>query len=140
MANLNIDTSFTVHVDGQALVEAARSDGVVRQMMTYGRRVESRGKAYCPVDTGRLRASIRTAHEVTADGVVVTVGTNVKYSSYVHNGTGIYGPEHRPITPKTASVLRFKPKGSPKFVYAQSVKGMRARPFLKRALDDVFSR
>ena len=40
------------------------------------------------VDSGRLRGSI--THKVDAGDQSVTVGTNVKYAIYVHEGTGIY--------------------------------------------------
>lgn len=42
------------------------------------------------VDTGTLRGSI--TYVVNADDKSVTVGTNVKYAIYVHEGTGIYAP------------------------------------------------
>ena len=49
------------------------------------------------VDTGRLRGSIE--YTVTnMDGKdVAIVGTNVYYSVYVHEGTGKYHPQGRPI-------------------------------------------
>lgn len=53
-----------------------------------GLRVESTAKQLCPVDTGRLRSSIRTTTPYKRGrNLVVTVGTNVEYASYVENGT-----------------------------------------------------
>ena len=42
------------------------------------------------VDTGRLRNSI--THVVNSSDDSVTVGSNVNYAVYVHEGTGIFGP------------------------------------------------
>lgn len=44
-------------------------------------------KRYCPVDTGRLRASLAHEIEMSKDGVTGRVGTNVKYGVYVEYGT-----------------------------------------------------
>jgi HK97 gp10 family phage protein len=51
-------------------------------------RVESAAIRGCPVDTGRLRASI--THEIASDveGLVGRVGTDVEYAPYVEFGTG----------------------------------------------------
>lgn len=48
-------------------------------------RIESRAKYFCPVDTGRLRASI--THEIGSDKLSAVIGTNVEYSMYVEFGT-----------------------------------------------------
>jgi len=48
-----------------------------------GLQAESHAKVYCPVDTGRLRASI--THESTAEGCII--GTNVYYGKYQELGT-----------------------------------------------------
>lgn len=49
---------------------------------------QDEGKILCPVDTGRLRASID--HEVTEEGgkVVGYVGSNVEYAPYVEAKKG----------------------------------------------------
>lgn len=117
--------------------------GVTRDLLKRGLKVESRAKVLLSgtgvehpkrVDTGRLRSSVRTALHHQAGIPVVRIGTNIRYSLWVHNGTGIYGPRKVPITPVTSEFLRFRPKGSPVFLYRRSVKGMRANPFLKDAL------
>lgn len=50
-------------------------------------RIENMAKTLCPVDTGRLRASI--THEVGKEGneLVGRIGTNVEYAPYVELGT-----------------------------------------------------
>ncbi len=46
-----------------------------------GQIVETKAKELCPVDTGRLRASIQ--HKVDEAGLSVEIGTNVPYAKHV---------------------------------------------------------
>lgn len=89
------------------------------------------------VSTGLLRTSIQV-RLIDAVGVQkVRVGTNRRYARWVHDGTGIYGPQRMPIKPTRAKALRFRAKGlggGGKTVYAKSVKGMKKNEFLKDAL------
>jgi phage gpG-like protein len=124
----------------RALVTSPRG-GVVQDLLRRGLLVETQAKRNLGgvggpkrVDTGRLRASINT-QLVTRNGEpAVLVGTNVFYARWVHDGTGIYGPRARRITPKNHKRLRFRPSGSRKYVYARSVAGMRGNPFMRNAL------
>lgn len=86
-----------------------------------------------PVDTGRLRASIRIESRRTLTlRSVYTIGSDVEYAKYVNDGT-------RPhiIRPRRARALRFRVGG--RIVYAAVVHhpGTRARPFLDDALRQV---
>lgn len=65
---------------GPAVTEAAR-----RELLSSGLRVVAGAKRRAPVDTGRLRNSI--TFEVTADGDVVRVGTNLEYAAFQEFGT-----------------------------------------------------
>lgn len=86
------------------------------------------------INTGALRASIYVK-PISVDGYPGwKIGSPLKYARFVHDGTGIYGPKGRPITPKRAKYLRFKPRNGARFIYAKQVKGMRPNPFLKDAL------
>lgn len=61
-------------------------------------RIQADAKQNCPVDTGRLRASIVTEVHTEGNTVVGTVGTNVEYAPWVEFGTGQAGDqsvEHR---------------------------------------------
>ena len=115
--------------------------GTVRDLLRRGLKVETQAKRNLGgiggpkrIDTGRLRAAIAT-QVVFRNGVpAVIVGTNVRYGIFVHDGTGIYGPKGRPIRPRRAKRLRFRPKGSRKYVYAKQVRGMRPNRFLANAL------
>lgn len=122
--------------------------GVVRDLLRRGLLVETQAKRNLGgiggpkrVDTGRLRASIATVVVTRNNEPAVLVGTNVNYALFVHDGTGLYGPKHAVIKPKSGKVLVFpskkhgKKKGKFKGkVVVRSVKGMPGNPFLTNAL------
>lgn len=114
-----------------------------------GRRVTSAAKKIISadghVDTGRLRASIDYTVDRTGPTTKrVTIGTPVDYAAFFHTGTGIHGPRGVPIRPLRPlnpagrpSALKFKPKGSKDAIFRRSVAGMKADPFLTKALVEV---
>jgi hypothetical protein len=80
------------------------------------------------------------------------VGTNVQYAPYLEYGTGLYGPRHRWIEPRTAKALRFPARvgaGTPftlagrrrsgragenaRYVFARRVRGIRPRRYARDA-------
>lgn len=137
----------TVHVTHHYNPEAIRvliaspHRGIVQDLLARGLRVETQAKRNLAgeggpkrIDTGRLRASINTQLASHNGLPIVYIGTNVKYARWVHNGTGIYGPRGVPIRPRSAKFLRFKPRGSARFVYARQVRGMKPNRFLHNAL------
>lgn len=103
------------------------------ELETAARQVMNRAKVLAPVDTGRLRASIRIeARRTFTLRSVYTIGSDVEYADMVHGGT-------RPhiIRPKTKQVLRFKVGGKTVFARVVHHPGTKARPFLDRALREV---
>lgn len=114
---------------------------VYKDMLKRCIRVESAAKRNLSsgpkrVNTGRLRSSVTHDISVIGGHIVGRVGTNVDYALYVHEGTGLFGPKHQLIRPKSAKVLRFNAKGKGKkgVVFAKYVRGMEKNPFLKNAL------
>lgn len=116
--------------------------GLARDMARRGLKVETAAKrnlagangAPRRINNGILRDTTQ-ARPVTWRGLPASrIGTPVRYARFVHDGTGLFGPKKRKITPKTKKALRFKPKGSARFVIRRSVAGMVANPFLKDAL------
>ncbi|HEX5705617.1 MAG TPA: hypothetical protein VFX97_20615 [Pyrinomonadaceae bacterium] len=102
----------------------------LRELENTGRRVVNRGKILCPVDTGRLRASIKgKANRTWTLRPQFTVSSNVDYAEMVHDGT-------RPhiIRPRTKQALKFTVGGQVVFAKVVHHPGTRARPFLDRAL------
>jgi hypothetical protein len=62
--------------------------------------------------TGTLGRSITVSKPAwSGKSVQVEVGTNLHYARYVEEGTGIYGPNKRKITPKTAKALAWRSMG-----------------------------
>ena len=116
---------------------------VARDLLVRGIRVQSQARKNLAgmagagpkrINTGRLRSSIAVQLLSRRGGLVCRIGSNVHYALYVHEGTGVYGPRHRPIRPVTKRYLRFKPRGSREFVFARQVRGMKPNKYLVRAL------
>lgn len=60
----------------------------VKALHALGIETQNEARRYCPVDTGRLRSSIRcTAPAKDLRGWYVEVGTNVQYAALVEFGT-----------------------------------------------------
>lgn len=122
-----------VRLDRAALNRSIRGASR-RELETTSRQVMNRAKILAPVDTGRLRASIRIeSRRLLSLRSVYTIGSDVFYAPMVHDGT-------RPhqIRPKSAGgVLRFRMGG--RVVYAKVVNhpGTRARPFLDDAVRQI---
>lgn len=116
--------------------------GVARDMMRRGLKVETAAKrnlagangAPRRINHGILRNTTQARPTTYKGYPAARIGTPVWYARLVHEGTGLFGPKKRAITPTTKKALRFKPKGSPRYIIRRSVKGMVGNPFLKDAL------
>lgn len=81
--------SFTVNRSNINVLLRSPGGPAGRDLAARLRRVEARAKVLCPVDTGRLRSSIRTTPiRATSTGLEGSVGTNVVYAAPVHEGRG----------------------------------------------------
>ena len=79
-----------------------------------------------PVDTGALKQSINTEIIPTAEGVDITLGTNLHYAPYVEFGTGTRGSDTgRTYGDHVADVD-----------YSVEIRGQRAQPYIRPALYD----
>lgn len=136
--------SFTQRLNTSAIKQQLQSPngGVMREMLHRGLLVETQAKRNLGgtpghprrVDNGLLRSSVHTAVVSIGGQPWVVVSTNIHYARWIHDGTGIYGPRHRYITPRRAKRLRFRPKGSSRYIYARKVAGIKPNPFLRDAL------
>ena len=81
---------------------------------------------------GNLKGSIYSRTSQEGGSMMTYVGATAGYASWVHDGTGIYGPLKQPIVPVNKKVLAFSIGG--KQIFARSVKGMKSHPFLTKAL------
>ena len=118
------------------------SGPTARELLKRGIRVQTKARRNLGGNTGSgprrinhglLRTSISTQLRVEDADFVMRVGSGLYYARWVHDGTGIYGPRHQPIRPKTAKYLRWTDKQG-KVHFAKQVKGMRPNPYLKAAL------
>lgn len=84
---------FRMDADNVGAILAAKGEAVQRAMEAIGIHLEGEAKDELEnsprrIDTGRLRSSITHA----SDQESVTVGTNVEYAIYVHEGTRKMAP------------------------------------------------
>lgn len=72
----------------EKFLEKGLPEALIKGMQKACVIVQDEGKVLCPVDTGRLRASID--HEVTEESgkVVGYVGSNIEYAPYVEAKKG----------------------------------------------------
>jgi HK97 gp10 family phage protein len=118
-----------------------RTDVHLRELQL---RLIAEAKRNVPRKTGNLGRSI-VAGPVSKDSATVEVRAN--YARFVEEGTGIYGPKKRRITPRTAQALHWKGGATRlsgrsrvsggKGIFAKSVRGRKATPFLGPAAKKV---
>jgi HK97 gp10 family phage protein len=79
----------SVRIDQGAIHNLLNSENgdIAKELLKRAIQVERSAKRYCPVRTGRLRASITHSLEHDARGIYATVGSNVHYAIYVEMGT-----------------------------------------------------
>lgn len=98
-----------------------------------GEEIAEKMRQYVPVDTGRLKASIRVISEPGR----VTVGpVGVDYAYYVEYGTGSRGEmaELKPGKNNTTMI-----KAGNKWVVLKKPKGQRAQPYMRPAAYEVLT-
>jgi|APHM01.1.fsa_nt_gi phage protein, HK97 gp10 family len=106
--------------------EQAIQRGLDRALFRTALQVEREAKRRAPVDTGNLRASIKTVNDGPTRKLV---GSNVEYAPDVEFGTGPHV-----IEPDEAEALRFEVDGEEIFTARVEHPGTEAQPFLRPAL------
>lgn len=101
-----------------------------------GKNLESTAKANAPWRdrTSNTRRAIHGGAEQDGKGTVVYLAHGSKVGWYMEEGTGIYGPKRKPITPKNANFLRFTIGG--REIFVKSTKGMPKQPIIKPTVDN----
>lgn len=121
---------------------------VYNEMKVKGNAVLREARRLCPKNNGTLADSLSMEFGKANGSIVVRVGTNLYYGLYVHEGTANNGTGY--IYPKNFNFLRFpsinntgsgnrryRAGATAKYTYAKRVRGVKARPFLRDALDNV---
>lgn len=115
---------------------------VVRGVRRWSQEVRTVAIANAPKDTGELAGSSIVEMNTHPGFVVGVITFRARHAIWVHEGTGIYGPRHRPIRRRGGGYMRFPNRrgigprgGRPSlYVYARSVRGQPGQPFLVYAL------
>lgn len=122
---------FVPNAAGIHALKTSPTEPVYKDLLRRVLRVDAAAKRLCPVDTGRLRQSIRWAivpNVGYAGSLVGYVGTDVKYAGFVHDGTR-GGQIIRPVNKRA---LFWKGARHP---VGSVVRGQtRPQPFLRDAL------
>ena len=100
------------------------SERLKRALPSIARRFQNLLKTVCPVDTGRLKNSIKV--KVIGKGLRISL---VEYGREVEFGT----PPHV-ITPKKAKALKFKSGGKTIFTKVVHHPGTRPNPFIRNSI------
>lgn len=126
-----MSTSARLVLDPAAIEKMLKSPAglVGRDLIKKAIRVQSGAKRRCPVDTGRLRQSIRYRIGQDGKGLYAEVGSDLEYAAAVHNG-------HGDITPVNGRFLHFFAKDGTE-VFTLHVRATKGVPFLKDALQDI---
>jgi hypothetical protein len=111
------------------------NDPIGRTVNNISNDVANAAKVHAPRVSGHLANSI-TARMSTRGGVVRgQVSASAPYASFVHNGTGLYGPRRERIQAPHGRYFAFRGHGG--MVYVTSTRGQKPQPFLVQGLRDV---
>jgi HK97 gp10 family phage protein len=108
-------------------------EAIKQALERVGDLIRERAQKAAPYRTGYLHDSIhKDAVYETSGGFGITVGTNIEYARYVHEGTGEFGMFHTPIIiePKNKKALFWPGARHPVKKVVQ--KGIKPNPFLIR--------
>lgn len=115
--------------------------GIIRQFLSrVGATARARAQQIIAEEmndrSGKLRT--RTNFEVKARGGSVLLefyNDAGEYAGFQEYGTGIYGPEKRPITPKRGKVLTWVDPDTGQRIFARAVRGVPPKRFMHRAIE-----
>jgi hypothetical protein len=132
-----ISIRLKISPDIKTVIEAVSSEiqsGIDRGFLSVLEHAGEEAKTLAPYRTGRLRGSISAYLTGKRQGAVVA---KAPYSSFLHEGTGIYGPHKKAIVivPQEKEALWWKGALHP--VKMVVVKGIKPIPFIKRALQNT---
>lgn len=94
-----------------------------------------RGKQILQENTPKETGAGANAYKIIKSENQHEIRNEKKYLPWVNDGTGIYGPRHRRITPTHARVLHFHWKGREWFL--KSVRGQRPQKFVEKSMPEI---
>ncbi|AIF45646.1 HK97 gp10 family phage protein [Virgibacillus sp. SK37] len=124
-------------VDEQQFIGIVRNcrEAIHKSVNYTAQNTLARVKINAPKDHGRLAGSFQLHKD---DDLTYRVFTKVKYALMVNNGTGEFGPNKRPITPKNGEYLVFN-IGS-RTIFTKEVKGQKPNPYIDTSIDETKTR
>lgn len=97
--------------------------------------------ATMPLDTGNMILESSVEPFTDSQGrPSLRVKGKAFYTQFVDQGTGLYGPLKKWITPTTAKALSWVDRDSGRRITRRRVRGQRGQHFFRRALEMVFDR
>jgi HK97 gp10 family phage protein len=118
-AKMNFRAQTKTTMKSARQLEVLVSPKIIKAVESSAKIVAEEARILVPVDTGALRASIKSSVEVKGTNVTGYVIAATHYAMYVEFGTGIAGASS---------------PGSGPYAYNMSWPGMRAQPYLRPAL------
>jgi len=126
----NLPSLQAAFTKASELTRQAVTTAINKSLVGY----QATAKQLAPIDQGILRGSIQIQPAVwTGNNATGSVGTTTKYAVFQEIGTGIYGPRHTPITPKTKPVLAWFSGGA--WHFAKSVKGSKPHWYMRGSVE-----
>jgi hypothetical protein len=116
-------------IDAAAINRLLRNPngGVARDFQARGRRVLAAQQRMVGRSSGDLARDLRVRPLPAPYAPGVEIGSDLPQAIRHHRGHGV-------IRPVRAKALRFKPKGSTRFVFTMRVRAVKGNPFLTRSL------
>jgi hypothetical protein len=105
--------------------------GIVRALEGIAEAMRREARSRAPRKTGRLQGSIDAMAEVERG--LVTLRAGAPHASFLHTGTGIHGPAHRPYTIRPRRKRALWWPGAPHPMGAVAHPGVRPRDYLLAA-------
>lgn len=95
-----------------------------------------------PIDTGEMVLGVEMEEFVDAEGrPSIRARGTAKHTGWVDQGTGLFGPLGKYITPKAGKeFLKWTSRETGRPVYARRTRGQPGQHFFRRALEMVFDR
>jgi hypothetical protein len=87
-----------------------------------------------PVERRDLKRRVRGPGGLVVKSEL-SVPDKPEHAKWVHDGTGIFGPRKRPITPRTAPFMVFEYQG--RIHRRKTVQGQRPQPYLREAVEEA---
>ncbi len=100
-------TAYRVTVYDRNIVSLIQVGSGNRWVRSQAKQIEMMARVMAPKRTGRLAASHVTLPTRGSNQYhkVYRISAQAYYAAWVYNGTGIYGPMHRPVTSRSGKLM-----------------------------------